>query len=117
MAMAGALPLWFFPMNVLSISVAFLSVLEGAAIFSWVAFVARFVLHDALLSKQQLGYIMLCYICPYVVMGYFVLLLSHFCFTGDTTGATFICLMLSRAGLLGYELSVHAQCKQMMLSR
>jgi hypothetical protein len=52
--------------DVLSIFVAFLLVLEGAAIFSWVAFVARFVLHDALLSEQQLGYIMLCYICPYV---------------------------------------------------
>jgi hypothetical protein len=112
MATAGALLLMFFPMDVLSISVAFLSVLKGAAIFSWVAFVARFVLHDALLSEHKLGYIMLCYICPYVAMDYFVLLLSHFCFIGDTIGATFIwCLLLSIARLLGYELSVHAQCK------
>jgi hypothetical protein len=105
-------------MDVLSISMAFLSVLEGTTIFSCVAFVDRFMLHDALLSEQQFGNIMLCYICPYVAMSNFVLLLSQFCFTSDTIGAMLLwCLMLSIARLLGYELSVRAQCKQMMLSR
>uniref|UniRef100_A0A0E0N4T7 Uncharacterized protein n=1 Tax=Oryza rufipogon TaxID=4529 RepID=A0A0E0N4T7_ORYRU len=105
--------------DLLPMFVAFLSVVEGAAILSWAAFVARFVLHDALLSVDQIGHIMLCYIVPYLVISFFLLLLlTGVGFAGETIGATFLwCLMLSIAGLLGYELSVHAQCNQMMLSR
>uniref|UniRef100_A0A0E0JQT6 Uncharacterized protein n=1 Tax=Oryza punctata TaxID=4537 RepID=A0A0E0JQT6_ORYPU len=119
LAMIGAVVLWLTPTDTVPISVAGLSILEGAAIFSWVAFVAKFVLHDALLSADHLGYIMLCYIVPYLVMSFFLLLLmTRFGLTGITIGATFLwCLMLFIAGLLGYELSVHAQCNQMMLSR
>lgn len=67
-------------------------------------------MHDTLLSDDQLGYILLCSVVPYLVMSFFLLLLlTRFGLTGETIGATFLWfLMLSIAGLLGYELSVRA---------
>uniref|UniRef100_A0A0E0JQX0 Uncharacterized protein n=1 Tax=Oryza punctata TaxID=4537 RepID=A0A0E0JQX0_ORYPU len=112
MSTAGALLLRLLPPDMLPIFVAFLSILEGSAIFIWVAFVV------SLIALHHFDF-MFVFIGPYLVVSFLLLmLLTHFVFAGDTIWAMLLWfLMLAVAGLLGYLLSVHAQYNQMMLSR
>ncbi|BAD81740.1 hypothetical protein [Oryza sativa Japonica Group] len=106
------------PPRDLSLLVINLSVLEGTAIYCWAVFVAKFALFEALVTVDQLGYMMF-YIGAYLLVSFLVCLMSYLVLAGDAiVGAMFFWfLMMAMAGLIGYMLSVRAQYNQMVLSR
>uniref|UniRef100_A0A0E0CA65 Transmembrane protein n=1 Tax=Oryza meridionalis TaxID=40149 RepID=A0A0E0CA65_9ORYZ len=103
------------PPRDLSLLVINLSVLEGTAIYCWAVFVAKFALFEALVTVDQLGYMMF-YIGAYLLVSFLVCLMSYLVLAGDAiVGAMFFWfLMMATAGLIGYMLSVRAQYNQMM---
>uniref|UniRef100_A0A0E0JQX2 Transmembrane protein n=1 Tax=Oryza punctata TaxID=4537 RepID=A0A0E0JQX2_ORYPU len=107
------------PPHDLPLLVILLSILEGTAIYCWAAFVAKFALFEALVTVDQLGYMMF-YIGAYLLVSFLVCVpLGYLVLAGDAiVGAMFFWfLMMATAGLIGYMLSVRAQYNQMVLSR